>query len=128
MNKVRCAVVGATGIVGKTFLKLLENHPYFEIVALCGSEAKAGQQLRDSLGFTLEPLPSQLLSMPLDVLDAVTLLNKNVRIVFSALPTAVRRRRFDRRIGASVNELRAMTAKGVWTLRVQSLRVALSPL
>ena len=46
MNKVNVAVVGATGMVGRTFLKVLEDHqvPIGTIVFLA-SEKSAGSTL-----------------------------------------------------------------------------------
>ena len=42
MEKMKVGVVGATGMVGQRFLTLLENHPYFEVVALAASARSAG--------------------------------------------------------------------------------------
>lgn len=47
MNKIKVAVLGATGSVGQRFIELLENHPYFEISHLCASEKSAGQLYGD---------------------------------------------------------------------------------
>ena len=41
--KKKVAVVGATGIAGQQFLTALENHPWFEVVALAGSPRSAGK-------------------------------------------------------------------------------------
>ncbi|HEC04011.1 MAG TPA: aspartate-semialdehyde dehydrogenase, partial [Phycisphaerales bacterium] len=46
MEKVKCAVLGATGVVGQNFLRLLENHPYFDLQAICASDARTGIALR----------------------------------------------------------------------------------
>ena len=42
MNKLRAAVVGATGMVGQRFVTLLENHPYFQLTAVVESPRSAG--------------------------------------------------------------------------------------
>jgi len=42
MNKLRAAVVGATGMVGQRFVTLLENHPYFQLTAVVASPRSAG--------------------------------------------------------------------------------------
>ena len=36
-RKRRVAVLGATGAVGQTFIRLLEKHPWFEIAELAAS-------------------------------------------------------------------------------------------
>jgi aspartate-semialdehyde dehydrogenase len=38
------AVLGATGAVGQTFVRLLEGHPWFEVTELAASERSAGQR------------------------------------------------------------------------------------
>src|SRR5690242_7776364 len=39
----RVAVLGATGAVGQTFIRLLENHPWFELAEVAASERSAGR-------------------------------------------------------------------------------------
>ena len=36
MKQYKVGVVGATGMVGQRFITLLENHPWFQLVALAG--------------------------------------------------------------------------------------------
>lgn len=43
MNKLKVGVLGATGVVGQNYVKLLANHPWFEIVDLAASERSAGK-------------------------------------------------------------------------------------
>ncbi|NLC39892.1 MAG: hypothetical protein GX763_03120, partial [Clostridiaceae bacterium] len=33
MEKLRVGIVGATGLVGQTFISLLEDHPWFKTTA-----------------------------------------------------------------------------------------------
>jgi len=42
-TKINVGIIGATGMVGQTFIKLLENHPWFEVTYLAASEASAGK-------------------------------------------------------------------------------------
>ena len=37
LDKIRAAVIGATGIVGQRFIQLLEGHPWFELSVLAAS-------------------------------------------------------------------------------------------
>ena len=39
----RVAVLGATGAVGQTFVRLLENHPWFELAEVAASERSVGR-------------------------------------------------------------------------------------
>jgi aspartate-semialdehyde dehydrogenase len=41
--KMSVGVLGATGAVGQKFIKLLENHPWFEVTAVAASERSAGK-------------------------------------------------------------------------------------
>jgi aspartate-semialdehyde dehydrogenase len=43
MNKIPVGILGATGIVGQRYIKLLSNHPWFEITELAASEKSAGK-------------------------------------------------------------------------------------
>jgi aspartate-semialdehyde dehydrogenase len=43
MSKVKVAILGATGAVGQRFVQLLDNHPWFEVTALTGSDRTVGQ-------------------------------------------------------------------------------------
>lgn len=49
-EKIRVGVVGATGTVGRRFLSLLADHPYFEVAALAASPRSAGKTYREALG------------------------------------------------------------------------------
>ncbi|MEM1483885.1 aspartate-semialdehyde dehydrogenase [Oscillospiraceae bacterium PP1C4] len=50
MKQFNVAVVGATGMVGQRFVSLLENHPWFHIVALAASPRSAGKAYEDAVG------------------------------------------------------------------------------
>lgn len=47
MSKVKVGILGATGSVGQRFVQLLENHPFFEVVALGASDRSAGSLYGD---------------------------------------------------------------------------------
>ena len=36
-NKLKVGILGGTGMVGQRFISLLENHPWFEVVAIAAS-------------------------------------------------------------------------------------------
>ena len=71
MNKCKVGVIGATGMVGQRFLTLLDNHPYFEVVALAASARSAGKTYREAVGSRWKlktPCPAQFEDMV--VIDA----------------------------------------------------------
>ena len=43
MKQYKVGIVGATGMVGQRFSLLLENHPWFEVVALAASARNKGK-------------------------------------------------------------------------------------
>ncbi len=66
MEKMKVGVVGATGMVGQRFLTLLENHPYFEVVALAASARSAGKTYREAVGERWKmavPMPEKFADM-----------------------------------------------------------------
>lgn len=42
-TKIKAGIIGATGMVGQMFIKLLENHPWFDVTYLAASESSAGK-------------------------------------------------------------------------------------
>ncbi|WP_420422611.1 aspartate-semialdehyde dehydrogenase [Simkania sp.] len=49
MGKISVGILGATGAVGQTYVKLLENHPLFEIVSLTASPKWEGISYGEAL-------------------------------------------------------------------------------
>jgi len=47
--KMRVGVLGATGMVGQNYLRLLDNHPWFEVVYLSASPNSAGKKYADAV-------------------------------------------------------------------------------
>lgn len=81
------AVLGATGAVGQTFVRLLASHPWFRLAEVAASERSAGKRYADAaqwLGHDAIPVAAaDLVVKPCDP-SAVT-----SPIVFSALDSAV---------------------------------------
>ena len=49
-KKLRVGIIGATGMVGQRFACLLENHPWFDIVALAASKRSSGLTYEEAVG------------------------------------------------------------------------------
>jgi len=86
-NKISVAILGATGAVGQRFIQLLADHPWFEIVALAGSERSIGQRYGD-LRWVLDSDPPSHVG---DMIVAAPEPGLPGKIVFSALPSDVAR-------------------------------------
>ena len=50
MKQYNVGVIGATGMVGQRFITLLENHPWFNLVALAASARSAGKTYEEAVG------------------------------------------------------------------------------
>ncbi len=63
-SKIPVVILGATGTVGQRFIQLLEQHPYFDIVALCASEKSAGKKYGSITSWKLDtPIPKNVSEM-----------------------------------------------------------------
>jgi aspartate-semialdehyde dehydrogenase len=86
-SRIPVAVLGATGMVGQRFIELLQDHPWFELVALGASEQRAGKPYGEVAKWRLagSSMPAAVAAMPVSASrpDAIP---DDVRIIFSALP------------------------------------------
>ncbi len=65
-EKLKCAVIGATGMVGQRFLTLLENHPYFQVTGVVASPRTAGKTYEDAVAGRWKmstPIPEEVKKM-----------------------------------------------------------------
>ena len=46
-GKIAVGVLGATGMVGQRYIKLLENHPWFAVTYVAASPRSAGKPYRE---------------------------------------------------------------------------------
>ena len=83
-KKLPVAVLAATGSVGQRFIQLLDNHPWFDVVALTASDRSAGQTYAEACHWILpDPMPSWAGAMKIRPTDPRAV---DAPIVFSALP------------------------------------------
>ncbi len=87
MQKIPVAILGATGSVGQRFISLLENHPWFKVVAVAASDKSAGQKYSQAARWVLDsPMPDYVKDM---VIAPATTEAVQAKIVFSALHNEV---------------------------------------
>jgi len=48
-RKIQVGIIGATGMVGQNYLRLLENHPWFEVTYLAASPNSAGKTYEEAV-------------------------------------------------------------------------------
>ena len=80
------AVLGATGAVGQTFIRLLSDHPWFELRELAASERSAGKPYEEAVHWLEGPLPRGLPGRTVVSCDPSVI---ESQIVFSALDAGV---------------------------------------
>lgn len=84
-DSIPVAVLGATGSVGQRFVQLLDEHPWFKVVALTGSDRSIGQSYSQSCQWILsDPMPEWAQSM---IIQKTTTELSGIRLAFSALPS-----------------------------------------
>lgn len=79
------AVLGATGAVGQTFVRLLEGHPWFEVTELAASERSAGRPYAEAARWLEGDLPPRLRDVRVVACDPAAV---RAPVVFSALDAA----------------------------------------
>jgi len=85
-RKVKCGVLGATGMVGREFLKILANHPWIEVVIIAASERSKGYKLSERIHFEDQKgLAENFLDMTIQSVWDIKQIASQVDFVFSAL-------------------------------------------
>lgn len=95
MKKLRCALIGATGLAGQQFVSALVNHPWFELTGLAASPRNVGKSYLEALRapngmlgwFLSEPLPPHIAQMKIQAGDALN--PADYDLVFSAVESDV---------------------------------------
>jgi aspartate-semialdehyde dehydrogenase len=81
-RRIPVGVLGATGAVGQTFIRLLADHPWFEVSAVAASERSAGKRYRDAAHWLSGEMPAPVGDLTVTTCDPASV---DTRIVFSAL-------------------------------------------
>jgi aspartate-semialdehyde dehydrogenase len=81
--KLPVAILGATGAVGQRFIQLLQDHPWFEVAEVIGSERSSGRPYGEAAHWILDGSPPEnVADMIVKPLDG----NFTSPLIFSALP------------------------------------------
>lgn len=87
-SKLRVGILGATGMVGQRFISLLENHPWFEVVAVAASPRSAGKSYEEAVGNRWKmttPMPEAVKKLVVLNVNEVEAVSSEVDFVFSAV-------------------------------------------
>jgi len=86
LSKIPVSILGATGTVGQKFVRLLADHPWFEITALAASEQSAGRRYGEIVRWReSSPIPERLAAMTVQRAEA----SLPGRIAFSAIEAEI---------------------------------------
>jgi aspartate-semialdehyde dehydrogenase len=85
-DKIAVGVLGATGAVGQKFVKLLENHPWFELRELAASDRSAGRSYKEATVWRqYSPIPEAIGGLTVKACEP----NLDCGVVFSGLDASV---------------------------------------
>ena len=87
-KKLRVGILGGTGMVGQRFISLLENHPWFEVVAIAASPRSAGKTYEEAIGGRWKmttPMPEAVKKIVVKDVSDVQGVSSEVDFVFSAV-------------------------------------------
>lgn len=82
MNRLPVAVLGATGAVGQTFVRLLAGHPWFRLAEVAASERSAGKRYAEATRWIEGTMPPEVAEMTVTLCDVASVRSP---VVFSAL-------------------------------------------
>jgi aspartate-semialdehyde dehydrogenase len=86
MGQMEVGVLGATGTVGQQFVRLLDQHPWFKLTWLAGSERSEGKRYAEAAPWRLStPIPAE----SADKIVQAPIPGQGPKLVFSALDAAV---------------------------------------
>jgi len=87
-KKIKVGVLGATGTVGQNYLKLLQQHPWFEVVYLAASPNSAGKKYADAVAgrwHMKDDIPKAYRDIVVEDASKVSKAVGRCRLIFSAV-------------------------------------------
>ena len=87
-KKLKVGILGGTGMVGQRFISLLENHPWFEVVAIAASPRSAGKKYEEAIAGRWKmttPMPEAVKNIIVEDVSNVEEVASKVDFVFSAV-------------------------------------------
>jgi aspartate-semialdehyde dehydrogenase len=86
--KIPVGILGSTGVVGQNYIRLLQNHPWFEITFLAASPSSAGKKYSDAVSGRWHmsiPVPESVESQIVQDANIVDSAVGKCKLVFSAV-------------------------------------------
>lgn len=90
MEKLKAGVLGCTGIVGQHFVRMLSDHPYFELSLLAASKESAEKEYSEAVNWVIGgEIPEKAATMPVEDLSRIESSVAKIEVIFSALPSSI---------------------------------------
>jgi len=88
LAKIKIGILGATGVVGQNYIKLLKEHPWFKIADVAASPRSAGKPYEDAVKekwqMSIE-IPKEVKDLVVRDVQDFDSLKSNISFVFSAM-------------------------------------------
>lgn len=85
-TRIPVAILGATGAVGQTFVRLLRDHPWFRIAEVAASDRSAGKNYSEATHWLEDEMPAAVADLRVTLCTPADVTSP---IVFSALDSSV---------------------------------------
>jgi aspartate-semialdehyde dehydrogenase len=85
-GRIPVAILGATGAVGQTFIRLLNGHPWFRVAEVAASERSAGKSYAEATHWLEGVMPDDVASMRVTACSPEVVSSP---LIFSALDSSV---------------------------------------
>jgi aspartate-semialdehyde dehydrogenase len=85
-SRIPVAILGATGAVGQTFIRLLDGHPWFRVAEVAASERSAGKSYAEATRWIEGNMPTDVAALRVLPCDVASVKSA---VVFSAMDAAV---------------------------------------
>ena len=87
-KKIKVGVIGATGMIGQNYLRLLSRHPWFEVVFLAASPNSAGKKYAEAVAgrwHMNEAIPAEFRDIVVEDASSVSKAVGKCKLIFSAV-------------------------------------------
>ena len=88
MEKIAVGIIGATGIVGQNYIRLLENHPWFDVRYVAASQRSSGKTYEEATKdrwYMNSDIPANIRELVVEKANEPEKARGKCRFIFSAL-------------------------------------------
>jgi aspartate-semialdehyde dehydrogenase len=84
-ERIPVAILGATGAVGQTFIRLLDGHPWFRVAEVAASERSAGKSYAEATRWIEGSMPADVAALTVKPCETAVVTSP---VIFSALDSS----------------------------------------